>query len=145
MATGAPGDVTRIGVESRGGTDEPAMTRSEEELRVGTESRETGRARLRKYVTTEHQTVTVPVSHEEVRVVREPITEENRGDALQGPDITEAEHEVTLHEEVPVVSTEVRAKERVRLETEEVTGQEQVEADLRKEHIDIDTGEPGRG
>ena len=138
------GDVTRVGVESRGGTAEPAMTRSEEELRVGTESRATGRARLRKYVTTEHQSVTVPVTHEEVRVVREPITDENRGEALQGADITEAEHEVTLHEEVPVVSTEVRPKERVRLDTEEVTEQEQVGADVRKEHIDIDTGEPGR-
>ncbi|HEX5510536.1 MAG TPA: PRC and DUF2382 domain-containing protein [Actinomycetales bacterium] len=137
-------DVTRVGVESRGGTEEPAMTRSEEELRVGTESRATGRARLRKYVTTEHQSVTVPVTHEEVRVVREPITDENRGEALQGADITEAEHEVTLHEEVPVVSTEVRPKERVRLDTEEVTEQEQVGADVRKEHIDIDTGETGR-
>jgi uncharacterized protein (TIGR02271 family) len=147
VAMGVAGDATptRIGVESRGGTDESAMTRSEEELRVGTESRTTGRARLRKYVTTEHQTVTVPVTHEEVRVVREPITDENRGEALQGADIAEAEHEVTLHEEVPVVSTEARPKERVRLETEEVTEQEQVGADVRKEHIDIDTGEPGRG
>ena len=39
-------------------------SRSEEELAVGTETRERGRARLRKYVTTE-QTVTVPVQGEE--------------------------------------------------------------------------------
>ena len=49
------------------------LTRSEEQLHVGTEKVETGRARLRKYVVTENQTVTVPVSHEEVRVVREPM------------------------------------------------------------------------
>ncbi|MEU2350820.1 DUF2382 domain-containing protein, partial [Modestobacter sp. NPDC013298] len=31
-------------------------------------------ARLRKYVVTEDVTTTVPVSHEEVRIEREPIT-----------------------------------------------------------------------
>ena len=55
-----------------------AMTRSEEELAVGTETRERGRARLRKYVTTEQQTVTVPVSREEVRVERETVTDERQ-------------------------------------------------------------------
>jgi Domain of unknown function (DUF2382)/PRC-barrel domain len=48
------------------GVDE-AMTRSEEELRVGTETRERGRVRLHKDVTTETQQVTVPVQREEVR------------------------------------------------------------------------------
>lgn len=47
------------------------LTRSEEQLQVGTERVETGRARLRKFVVTEEQTVTVPVTREEVRVVRE--------------------------------------------------------------------------
>ena len=79
------------------------MTRSEEHLRVGTEKVEAGRARLRKYVVTEQQSVQVPVSREEVRVEREPITDANRGDALSGADITEEEHEVVLHEERPVV------------------------------------------
>ena len=62
------------------------MTRSEEQLRVGTERYETGRARLRKYVVTEQQQVTVPVTREEVRVEREPITEANIDDALSGPE-----------------------------------------------------------
>jgi hypothetical protein len=44
----------------RGGGD--AMTRSEEEVRVGTASRETGRARLRKCVVTEQVQKTVPCS-----------------------------------------------------------------------------------
>jgi len=55
-----------------GSTGDDAMTRSEERLRVGTEGVETGRARLRKYVVTEDVTTQVPVSHEEVRVEREP-------------------------------------------------------------------------
>jgi hypothetical protein len=63
------------------------MTRSEEEMHVGTERREAGRARLRKYVVTKEQQQTIPVRHEEVRVERQPITEENRGDALAGPEI----------------------------------------------------------
>ena len=74
------------------------MTRSEEELRVGTQTRERGRARLRKHVTTETQQVTVPVQREEVRVEREPITDANLDDAT-GPAISEEEHEVTLREE----------------------------------------------
>ena len=58
-----------VGRDVSGPTTDEAMTRSEEELRVGTESRERGRARLRKYVTTEQQTVTVPVQREEEVVV----------------------------------------------------------------------------
>jgi uncharacterized protein (TIGR02271 family) len=114
------------------------MTRSEEELRVGTETRERGRARLRKYVTTEQQTVTVPVQREEVRVEREPITDANLGDATSGPDISEEEHEVTLREEEVVVQKRAVPKERVRLDTETVTEERQVTEDLRKEQIQVD-------
>jgi uncharacterized protein (TIGR02271 family) len=117
-----------------------AMTRSEEELRVGTERQESGRARLRKYVVTEQQQVTVPVSREEVRVEREPITDANRDEATSGPEITESEHEVVTHEERPVVSKETVPKGRVRLETETVTDQETVTGEVRKEKIDVEGG-----
>jgi stress response protein YsnF len=66
---------TAVGRDTSGPTTDDAMTRSEEELRVGTETRERGRVRLRKYVTTEQVTRTVPVQREEVRVEREPITD----------------------------------------------------------------------
>ncbi|HEX5567372.1 MAG TPA: YsnF/AvaK domain-containing protein [Streptomyces sp.] len=118
------------------GRRDEAMTRSEEEMRVGVERRESGRARLRKYVVTEDVQRTVPVRHEEVRVEREPITEENVDEAMRGPEISEAEHEVTLHEERPVVETEVRPVERVRLTTDERTEQETVEGKVRKERIE---------
>ena len=85
-------------------------------------SRHDQEARLRKHVVTEQQQVTVPVSHEELRVEREPITDANRGDAYDGPSISEEEHEVTLRAERPVVSTETEAVERVRLGTETVRG-----------------------
>jgi uncharacterized protein (TIGR02271 family) len=126
------------GHDVSGPTTDDAMTRSEEELRVGTERRETGRARLRKYVVTETEQRTVPVRREEVRVEREPITEGNVDQALDGPAISEEEHEVVLHEERPVVEKEVVAKERVRLTAEERTDEETVSEDLRKERIETD-------
>jgi uncharacterized protein (TIGR02271 family) len=127
-----------VGRDVSGPTTDQAMTRSEEELQVGTETRERGRARLRKYVTTEQQTVTVPVSREEVRLEREPITDANLDAATSGPAISEEEHEVTLREEQVVVDKRAVPKERVRLDTETVTEERQVAEDVRKEQIDVD-------
>lgn len=126
------------GSDTSGPKTDDAMTRSEEHLNVGTQQVEAGRARLRKYVVTEQQTVSVPVSHEEVVVEREPITDANRGDAYDGPAISEEEHEVVLHAEQPVVTTEAVAVERVRLGTETVTEEQTVTGEVRKEQIDVD-------
>ncbi|PFG38946.1 uncharacterized protein (TIGR02271 family) [Georgenia soli] len=142
--TGTTDAAGTTGYDTSGPTTDTAMTRSEEQLNVGTASREAGRARLRKYVVTEQQTVSVPVSHEEVRIEREPITDANVGAATDGPTISEEEHEVVLHEEVPVVSKEARPVERVRLDTETVTEQEQVTEDVRKEQIEFEGGEEPR-
>jgi uncharacterized protein (TIGR02271 family) len=128
-----------VGHDTSGPTTDDAMTRSEEQLRVGTETVEAGRARLRKYVVTENVTTTVPVSHEEVRIEREPITDANVGDALDGPAISEEEHEVVLHAERPVVAKEAVPVERVRLDTQTVTEQETVTDSVRKEQIEADT------
>jgi uncharacterized protein (TIGR02271 family) len=138
VAYDADGDHDTNGGDVSGPSTDDAMTRSEEELRVGTERREAGRVRLRKYVVTENEQRTVPVRREEVRVEREPITEGNVDQALDGPEISEEEHEVVLHEERPVVEKEVVPKERVRLGTEERTEQETVSETLRKERIETD-------
>jgi uncharacterized protein (TIGR02271 family) len=127
-----------VGRDTSGPTTDDAMTRSEEELRVGTETRERGRARLRKHVTTEQQTVSVPVRREEVRVEREPITDANLDAATSGPAISEEEHEVTLREEEVVVDKRAVPKERVRLDTETVTEERQVAEEVRKEQIEVD-------
>ena len=119
-------------------TTDAAMTRSEEELGVGTQTRERGRARLRKYVVTETQQVTVPVQREEVRVEREPITDANLDAATRGRAISEDEHEVVLREEEPVVAKRAVPKERVRLETETVTEERQVADEVRKERIEVE-------
>lgn len=129
---------TTQGHDTSGVNADDAITRSEEQLHVGTERREAGRARLRKYVTTEQQTVTVPVTHEEVHVVREPITDANVGDALDGPAISEEEHEVTLHAEHAVVEKDVVPVERIKLGTETVTEDQQVTENVRKEQVEID-------
>jgi uncharacterized protein (TIGR02271 family) len=126
-----------VGRDTSGPTTDDAMTRSEEELRVGTQTRERGRARLRKYVTTEQQTVTVPVQREEVRVEREPITDANLGAATSGPAISEEEHEVILREEEVVVDKRAVPKERVRLDTETITDERQVSDEVRKEQIEV--------
>lgn len=129
----------RDGIQGRdtsGPTTDDAMTRSEERLHVGTETAEVGQARLRKHVVTENVTQSVPVSHEEVRLEREPVTDANRGQATSGSDISEEEHEVTLHAERPVTTKETVPVERVRLGTETVTEDHEVNETLRKEQID---------
>jgi uncharacterized protein (TIGR02271 family) len=129
-------DRDRVGHDTSGPTTDDAMTRSEEELRVGKTSRESGRARLRKYVVTEQVEKTVPVQREEVRLEREPITDANVGDATAGPDISEEEHEVTLHEEEVVVDKRAVPKERVRMGKETVTEDQTVSEEVRKEQIE---------
>ena len=133
-----------VGRDVSGPTTDDAMTRSEEEVSVGTQRRESGRARLRKFVVTENVQETVPVQREEVRVEREPITDANVGDATDGPEISEEEHEVTLHTEEPVVEKRTVAKERVRLDKDVHTDEETISEDVRKEQIEADGDAQGR-
>ena len=126
------------GHDVSGPESDDAMTRSEEELAVGTQRVETGRVRLKKYVVTEQVQKTVPIEREEIRVEREPITDGNADAAHAGPAISEDEHEVTLHTEKPVVEKTVVPKERVRLDKDTVTEQEQVSQQVRKEQIEAD-------
>ena len=83
-------------------------------------------------------TESVLVTREEVRVEREPITDANIGNAMDGPAISEEEHEVVLHAEVPVVEKEAVPVERVRLDKETVVENETVSEGLRKEEIEVD-------
>jgi uncharacterized protein (TIGR02271 family) len=127
-----------VGHDTSGPTTDEAMTRSEEELHVGTRQREAGRARLRKHVVTEMETRTVPVRREEVRIEREPVTDANRDPATDGADISEEEHEVVLHEDEVVVDKQTVPKERVRLDTETVTDEREVSEEIRKERIEAE-------
>ncbi|MGM1028833.1 MAG: DUF2382 domain-containing protein [Actinomycetota bacterium] len=114
--------------------DDAEIVRREEQLRVGTERVETGRARLRKHVVTDQETVTVPVEREEVEVVREPLDGSRSSTGTLG----DGEVDVTLTEERPVVDKEVVDVERVGLDRRVVTDQETVQADVAREEIDVD-------
>jgi len=132
---------TTTGHDTSGPQTDNAMTRSEEELDVTKQTREAGRARLRKWIETENVQMTVPIRREKARVVVEPVTDANRDAAYAGGDLTTEEHEVTLSEEVVDVQKHVEAKERVRLETEVETDEVVVDEQVRKERIDTDLDE----
>ena len=130
-----------VGHDTSGPTTDDAMTRSEERMQVGTTTEEAGRARLRKYVVSENVTQTVPVTREEVRVEREPITDANLDAATSGPDLSEEEHEVTLRAEEPVVEKTVVPKERVRLDKDTIAEERTVSDEVRREEIEVEGGE----
>jgi uncharacterized protein (TIGR02271 family) len=137
----AAGDINEFesaGYDTSGPTTDDAMTRSEERVDVGKTTEEAGRVRLRKYVTTEQETHTVPVRTERAVLEREPVTDANVGSATSGPDISEEEHEVVLSQERVTVDKTVEPVERVRIGTETVTQDETVTEDVRKEHIEVD-------
>lgn len=132
-----------------------AMTRSEEHLRVRTESEPVERVRLRKHVVTEYQQVTVPVRREEIRVEREPAggaevqpgeVDDSAVSAGAGTvgEIREAsgsaddEQEIILYEERPVVRTETVPVERVRMGKRTVVDDETVGGEVRREEIEVD-------
>jgi uncharacterized protein DUF2382/PRC-barrel domain protein len=138
-----------------------AMTRSEEQLRVGTERVATTRARLVKYVVTEEVTITVPIRREEIRVEQVPVDapDPGPGESLAPPAAAGAPtgsaagtvagsglpEEIVLHAERPLVTVEVVPVERVRLSTEVVRGQEQITEQVQREQIVVDEDHhPGR-
>ena len=137
--SGTAGQVPEGGHET---TD--TVTAHEERLNVGTRTEETGRARLRKYTTTETENVEVPVSKEKLVVEREDAGGTVRKGGLD--EVSNGEHveEITLREERPVVEKETVERERLRVGKEKVTDTETVSEEVRTEHIDIDgdTNEP---
>lgn len=137
LASAGHADVSgTVGSDTSGLSSDDAMTRSEERLRVTTREREVGRARLRKYVVSEHVTQTVPVRHEELSIVREPITDV--ADGGMAATLGEDQVEIVLHEEIPVVSKEVVAAERIRLGTRTVTEDTTVSGEVRREEIELE-------
>ena len=132
------------GYDTSGPETDDAMTRSEEQIDVSTQTRQAGTARLRKWIETENVQMTVPIRREKARMVTEPVTDANRDAAMSGGDLTDEEHEVTLSEEVIDVSKKVVPKERVRLEKEVDTEEVAVDEQVRKERIQMDEGNDDR-
>ena len=127
--TGLPEMQTSQGTSA--GTE--SVTRSEEELAVGTRKTEAGTVRLRKWVETEPVQETVQVSRDVAEVRREPI-----GDTAAAGDIGEQEIEVTLEKEEPVVDKRTVAKERVSLDKSTQTDAQTISDEVRKERVEIE-------
>ncbi|MGM1058121.1 DUF2382 domain-containing protein [Saccharothrix sp. Mg75] len=143
MADRTPGEVDEHGMTGRQGRHgtrgDDAVTRYEEDIHVGKRDVEAGRVRLVKHTVTEQRDMTVPVTHEEVRVVREPAD-----GAAGGRAFAEEEASVTLRREEPVVEKTAKPVERVRLDKETVTEQERVSGQVRKERVDVQRDDSGR-
>ncbi|MFI6866208.1 PRC and DUF2382 domain-containing protein [Nocardia sp. NPDC050406] len=140
------GGRTGLAQQIQPGPDEPmtagytddTMLRSEERLVVGTDREEVGTARMHKYVETEQQDITVPITHEEARLVREPITDRTEA----AGDIGEQDREVILHADHVRVDKETVPVERVRLVVDEVEEQQTVSGTVRKERIETEGIDP---
>src|SRR5829696_2787372 len=151
-AGAAAGDVEREGLVSPGhegpakrGTNRTAedkirVQRSEEELVAGTGEREAGAVKVRKRVRTDRERLAVPKKREEVSVERVPVNEEGRRREAPEAGIVDEDDEIRIPivEEEVVVEKRPVVKEEIRLRKEVVEEEEVVEADVRKEEVDVE-------
>ncbi len=133
--TAGTGRGVESGTGGREGEDEIRVQRIEEELRAGTRQREAGGVNVRKRVRTDRERLSVPRKREEVSVERVPVEE---GRASTEPEIGEDEIRVPVIEEEIVVERRPIVKEEIRLRKEVVEEEEVVEADVRKEEVDVE-------
>lgn len=110
------------------------MVLSEEEMRVGKRSRQTGEVDVHKTVESQHVSKKVPVSREEVVVERHAVSGDTRASGRMGED----EIRIPVNEEEAVIEKRVVPKEEVVIKKQTVTGEQTVEADLKRERVDVD-------
>ena len=111
------------------------VIRHEEELRVGTESHEVGVVRARKHVETERVAEVVPREIEDADVERVAASDGDSGEIETLPDGSVS---IPLLEEELVITKRTVVRERVVIRKRTVTEHERIEADLRRERVDID-------
>jgi len=112
------------------------VTLSAEELSIGRRTVQAGAVELRTTVQTERVHRTVPVMHEEVTVERRPV--EHMDAATAQIEVTEDEIRIPIFAEEVVVEKRVVAREEFIVRKRRVTETRTVEADLRRERLDID-------
>jgi uncharacterized protein (TIGR02271 family) len=117
----------------RGQDEDQAMTRSEEEIRVGKQSVEAGSARLRKWVETEPVALDVELKREVAHVTRERIDQ-----PVGDHEFSEEQIDVPLHAEKAVVQKQTVAKERIGLEKDVQTEKQTVKDELKKERVEVE-------
>lgn len=113
---------------------EQRVTRSEEELDIGKRQVQAGAVDVRKTVETEHVSQPVTRRREEVTIERRPVSGARAGTA----DIGEDEIRIPVTEEEIVVEKRPVVKEEIVIRKQAVTEEQTVEADLRKERVDVD-------
>jgi uncharacterized protein (TIGR02271 family) len=112
------------------------VTRSQEQLRTDTVNVVVGRARLITTVVTENQTFTVPVRRQEVRLVYDPLPENEQTITPTG--LSEDTVEVILHAEQVQITTQVVPLERVRMVRRVVTTAQTITEPVRSEQIALE-------
>lgn len=134
----------RLGGPGETDMEDRSVIRHEEQVDIGVERREGGQARMRKHVDTERFDETVPLHHEELEVERKPITDPSQ--VMESGHMEEGEETFTLYEERAVVSKEEVPVEEIRVRKRDVTREEHVEGEVRKERIEFEDGgeEPPR-
>jgi uncharacterized protein (TIGR02271 family) len=112
-----------------------AAVRHEEELELGTQEYEAGTVRARKRIEKERIEWVEPRSVESGDFERAPAAE---GDSGEIETLADGSVSIPLFEERLVVSKELVVRERVIVRKRTVTEQQRIEAELRKEHIEIE-------
>jgi uncharacterized protein (TIGR02271 family) len=113
--------------------DSKRITRAAEELKIDKRTQKTGEVRVSKHVETEHVRQSVPVQREEVRVDRRPV-ERAVGSAAEMHD---DEIVVPVVEEEVIVEKRPVVKEEVIVSKAKVAGERTVDADVRREEVDV--------
>jgi uncharacterized protein (TIGR02271 family) len=121
--------------ESGGGEAGDGLLRTEEELRVGTATTEAGAFRVRKHVETEHVSDVVSRDVEHADVERVEATEADSGQVETLPD---GSLSIPVFEERLVVEKRLVVRERVVVRKHTVSEEQRVEADLRREQVELD-------
>ncbi len=117
--------------------DTPAVdtVRHEEELRVGTEETVVGSVRARKTTETDHVAEYVPRELEHADVERLEPVEGDSGEIETLPDDSVS---IPLFEEQLVVTKRLVVRERIVIRKRTISEEHRVEADLRRERIEVD-------
>jgi uncharacterized protein (TIGR02271 family) len=121
-----------FGRRREGRENESYLTRSEEEMRVGKRQQRAGEVDVSKRVETERVSKSVPVTREEVTVERRPAS----GQTASG-EIGEDEVRIPLMAEEAVVEKRTVPQEEVVIRKHAVKDDQRVEADLKKERLDV--------
>lgn len=115
--------------------DLTGVIRREEELTVATGTREAGRLGVRKVVDHERASTVVPVGTEHADLERQPAVE---GDSGEVEVLADGSISIPVFQEELVIEKRLVVRERVIVRKHTVTDDRRVEADLRRERVEVE-------